>query len=197
MDQHLYVVDGTPHLFTSAFVVCVVGRKRTRNKLAASKLSQIYVFEHRAVGRFRNKHLNYWPNKCLVCHRNPHMLDWTSSPFYTFLMGKKPEKKKRQPDYQQVARKVLDAIAPDAEPSAIKPAKKPLVPKRKQDAADVERAEGEGMAQPQVKNPAAVALGRLGGLKGGKARAAKLSPAKRKAIAKKAAATRWKNASKG
>jgi hypothetical protein len=41
------------------------------------------------------------------------------------------------------------------------------------------------------KNPAAVALGRLGGLKGGKARAAKLSPAKRKAIAKKAAKKRW------
>jgi len=43
------------------------------------------------------------------------------------------------------------------------------------------------------KNPAAVALGRLGGLKGGKARASKLSAAKRKAIAKKAAAARWKN----
>lgn len=42
------------------------------------------------------------------------------------------------------------------------------------------------------KNPAAVALGRLGGLKGGKARAQKLSAAKRKAIAKKAAAARWK-----
>ena len=42
------------------------------------------------------------------------------------------------------------------------------------------------------KNPAAVTLGRLGGLKGGRARAAKLSPAKRKAIAKKAAETRWK-----
>lgn len=41
------------------------------------------------------------------------------------------------------------------------------------------------------KNPAAVELGRLGGLKGGKARAAKLSPAKRKAIAKKAAQKRW------
>lgn len=41
------------------------------------------------------------------------------------------------------------------------------------------------------KNPAAVALGRMGGLKGGKARAAKLSPAKRKAIAKKAAKARW------
>ena len=42
------------------------------------------------------------------------------------------------------------------------------------------------------KNPAAVALGRLGGLKGGNARAAKLSPKRRKAIAKKAADTRWK-----
>ncbi len=42
-----------------------------------------------------------------------------------------------------------------------------------------------------TKNPAAVALGKLGGAKGGKARAAALTPAKRKAIAKKAAAKRW------
>jgi hypothetical protein len=41
------------------------------------------------------------------------------------------------------------------------------------------------------KNPAAVALGRLGGLKGGRARADKLSAKKRKAIASKAAQTRW------
>lgn len=45
-------------------------------------------------------------------------------------------------------------------------------------------------ADPE-KNPAAVALGRLGGLKGGKARAKSLTPKKRKAIAKKAAKTRW------
>lgn len=44
--------------------------------------------------------------------------------------------------------------------------------------------------QPE-KNPAAVALGRLGGLKGGKARAGKLSPRKRTEIARKAAAARW------
>lgn len=44
--------------------------------------------------------------------------------------------------------------------------------------------------QPE-KNPAAVALGRLGGLKGGIARAAKLSAKKRKEIAKKAAKARW------
>jgi len=41
------------------------------------------------------------------------------------------------------------------------------------------------------KNPAAVALGRLGGRKGGKARAAKLTPEQRSEIAKKAAAARW------
>lgn len=41
------------------------------------------------------------------------------------------------------------------------------------------------------KNPAAVALGRLGGAKGGLARAAALSPKKRTAIARKAARARW------
>lgn len=44
--------------------------------------------------------------------------------------------------------------------------------------------------QPE-KNPAAVALGRLGGLKGGKARAEKLTAKKRSEIAKKAASIRW------
>jgi hypothetical protein len=43
----------------------------------------------------------------------------------------------------------------------------------------------------QGKNPAAVALGRMGGLKGGKARAKALSAKKRSEIAKKAAAKRW------
>ena len=50
---------------------------------------------------------------------------------------------------------------------------------------------GETTEPIPTKNPAAVALGRLGGLKGGKARAESLTPAKRKAIAKKAAAKRW------
>lgn len=44
---------------------------------------------------------------------------------------------------------------------------------------------------PKEKNPAAVALGKLGGLKGGPARAKKLSAKKRKEIAQKAAKTRW------
>jgi hypothetical protein len=43
------------------------------------------------------------------------------------------------------------------------------------------------------KDPAAVALGRKGGLKGGKARAASLTPEQRKEIARKAAAARWHN----
>jgi hypothetical protein len=57
----------------------------------------------------------------------------------------------------------------------------------------VDMATGTAPPEPErsAKNPAAVALGKLGGAKGGKARAAALSPAKRKAIAKKAAAKRW------
>ena len=47
---------------------------------------------------------------------------------------------------------------------------------------------------PPVKNAAAVALGKLGGKKGGAARAAALTPEQRSDIAKKAAAGRWKKA---
>jgi hypothetical protein len=75
---------------------------------------------------------------------------------------------KPQKDTQQLARSVLDQIAPDAE------------------------AKPKAKRKPK-KNPAAVALGRLGGLKGGKARAAKLSPEQRSDIAKQAAAKRWKS----
>jgi hypothetical protein len=46
--------------------------------------------------------------------------------------------------------------------------------------------------EPETKNPHAVALGRLGGLKGGKARAKSLTAKRRKEIAEKAAQTRWK-----
>jgi hypothetical protein len=44
---------------------------------------------------------------------------------------------------------------------------------------------------PDLRNPAAVALSKLGASKGGHARAAALSPAKRRSIAKKAVAARW------
>ena len=56
-----------------------------------------------------------------------------------------------------------------------------------------EKLDGSPLPDPNAgKNPAAVALGKLGGAKGGAARAASLSPRKRRAIAKKAAAARWK-----
>lgn len=73
---------------------------------------------------------------------------------------------KNQKDHQELARSVLDAVVPDAE----------VAP--------------EEEALPD-KNPAAVALGRLGGIKGGKARAEKLTKEQRSEIAKKAASARW------
>jgi hypothetical protein len=54
----------------------------------------------------------------------------------------------------------------------------------------VNEVEESSFPSPE-KNAAAVALGRLGGLKGGRARAEKLSPKKRTQIAKKAALARW------
>ena len=77
---------------------------------------------------------------------------------------------KRQKDTQELARHGLDAVVPDAEPKPI--ADQPADPK------------------PE-KNPAAVALGRLGGKKGGPARAAKLSAKRRAEIARNAAKKRW------
>lgn len=82
-------------------------------------------------------------------------------------MPTRPSKKRRnQLDSVELARKIVDQATGDA-------------PKE----APPDPYEG--------KNRAAVELGRLGGSKGGKARAAKLSAAQRKAIAKKAAAKRW------
>lgn len=55
-----------------------------------------------------------------------------------------------------------------------------------------EHMDGTPLPDPNAgKNPAAVALGKLGGKKGGAARAEKLSPARRKQIAKAAARKRW------
>ena len=108
-------------------------------------------------------------------------------------------RKKPDPDFNQIARSIVDRAT-----GAEKPAAKPPRPKNKQDAADRDRADSEGMAQPQApvaptkkpvkKNAAAVALGRKGGLKGGKARAAKLTPEQRADSARKAARARWKQA---
>jgi len=57
----------------------------------------------------------------------------------------------------------------------------------------IDLATGEKAEQPEdeSKNPHAVALGRLGGLKGGKARAKALTAKKRSEIARRAAKKRW------
>jgi hypothetical protein len=86
------------------------------------------------------------------------------TPAYTDSMPKRSSKPQKDPS--ELARHVLDAVVPDAEPAT------PVEPEK-------------------AKNPAAVALGRLGGLKGGKARAAKLTAEQRKDIARKAAKKRW------
>jgi hypothetical protein len=65
--------------------------------------------------------------------------------------------------------------------------------KRAKSIVDLVTGEDQTQAEETGKNPSAVALGRLGGLKGGKARAKSLTAKKRSEIAKKAAAARWKN----
>jgi hypothetical protein len=56
---------------------------------------------------------------------------------------------------------------------------------------DVATGEREPDPPKPVKNPAAVELGRMGGLIGGKARAASLTPEQRRDSARKAALARW------
>lgn len=84
-------------------------------------------------------------------------------------MAKKPRKKKREHDFAVTAFRVVQEATGQIEPE----------PKQ----IEPELVEG--------KNPHAVALGRLGGLKGGKARFEKLTPEQRKEIAKRAAQARW------
>lgn len=87
-------------------------------------------------------------------------------------MPKRSRKKSKLTDLNQLARAIVDAAtdecAPD-HPSQIEPGQEPA----------------------HHKNPAAVALGKLGGKKGGPARAKKLSLEERKEIARKAARARW------
>jgi hypothetical protein len=63
----------------------------------------------------------------------------------------------------------------------------------------VQEATGQAPVEPEkpdTRNPAAVALSKLGASKGGKARAESLSKRQRVEIAKKAARTRWKKTSR-
>lgn len=66
------------------------------------------------------------------------------------------------------------------------------VAQRSKKILDIVTGEDTSPAVDDGKNPHAVALGRLGGLKGGKARAGKLTKEQRSKIARKAAAARWK-----
>ena len=84
-------------------------------------------------------------------------------------MPTRSSKPKRPRDISQLALTVVAEATGSELPPAMKRAERP----------------------EREKNPAAVALGKLGGAKGGVARAAKLSPARRRAIARKAAKTRW------
>ncbi len=77
-----------------------------------------------------------------------------------------PKRSRNRYDFNQLARKIVDQATGD---KPAEPAKKPA----------------------KEKDPAAVALGHKGGLKGGKARAAKMTAEQRKASAKKAARARW------
>src|SRR5271165_360624 len=69
--------------------------------------------------------------------------------------------------------------------------------KRMVDIATGETDDREPTPEEQGKDPAAVSLGRRGGLKGGKARANALTPDQRREIARKAAASRWGFAGEG
>lgn len=64
--------------------------------------------------------------------------------------------------------------------------------KRMVDIATGDAEDREPTPEEQGKDPAAVALGRKGGLKGGKARAEKMTAKDRSASAKKAAQARWR-----
>jgi hypothetical protein len=61
--------------------------------------------------------------------------------------------------------------------------------------AVVDLATGQRAPEPEpIKDPAAIARGRLGGVKGGAARAAKMTPAERSESARRAAVARWEKA---
>ena len=80
-----------------------------------------------------------------------------------------PERPSRPRDVNQLAKAIFEQSTSDPEPEA----------------------QQESRIHKPEKDPAAVALGRKGGLKGGKARAEKLTAKTRSEIAKKAAVARW------
>jgi hypothetical protein len=88
------------------------------------------------------------------------------------MMPKRTSKKSKPTDISQLARAIVEETTGESVVNHALPKEPPKEATRK-------------------KNPAAVALGKLGGKKGGDARAKKLTPERRKAIAQKAARARW------
>ena len=87
--------------------------------------------------------------------------------------SKSPRRPKKEHDFSTVAYRVVQEAIAEGEPTTVE-----------------EPAESE--PTPEERHKMAVALGRAGGKKGGKARAAKLTAEQRSEIAKKAAAKRWR-----
>lgn len=86
-------------------------------------------------------------------------------------------KRPGRPDFNQVVHGILERVTSG------------------ESCHDVEEAAAQPVAPAKAereKDPAAVSLGRRGGLKGGKARMDSLTPKQRTALGKKAAAARWK-----
>ena len=86
-------------------------------------------------------------------------------------MPNRSRKPKRDHDFATIAFRVVQEATREREPERAEPPEPELT--------------------PEERRAAAVALGRRGGLKGGKARAAKLTPEQRRESARKAAAARW------
>ena len=84
-----------------------------------------------------------------------------------------PTRASKRRDFTQIAKMVMDAATGQG-PGPVNPKADPP-------------------ADQDTRNPHAVAMSKLGASKGGKARAASMTAAKRKAIAKMAAAKRWEN----
>jgi hypothetical protein len=91
-------------------------------------------------------------------------------------MPKRSSKKSKPTDISQLARAIVEEATGESLAGHALPKEPPQEPTRK-------------------KNPAAVALGKLGGKKGGDARAKKLTAKQRVEIARKAARARWEQRS--
>ncbi len=116
--------------------------------------------------------------------------------FGTYTICMMPKRSRKEPkDINQLAKTIVEEATKESyteEPPEIEPPEER--PERKdpsQQPPERKEPPKDPTEEPTGKNPAAVALGRLGGLKGGKARANKLSAKRRKEIAQKAAKARW------